>query len=123
MFYLFRKKGTTWGTTNFLDFAISELQNGALLRSLTKIFLVRALLFGIASLAKMRSLALLRSPDGTLKNADFAMQIGDFNRNLWQFWLVFRVILSIMANFVNISVENSSIEKYAVVRICTLAGG
>jgi hypothetical protein len=67
MFYLFRKKGTTWGTTKFLDFAISELQNGALLRSLTKFFLVRALLFGIASLAKMRSLALLRSPDGTLK--------------------------------------------------------
>jgi hypothetical protein len=65
MFYLFRKKGTTWGTTKFLDFAISELQNGALLRSLTKFFLVRALLFGIASLAKMRSLALLRSPDGT----------------------------------------------------------
>lgn len=45
------------------------------------------------------------------KNADFEMQIGDFNRNLWQFWLVFRVILSIMANFVNISVENSSVEK------------
>ena len=57
------------------------------------------------------------------KNADFAMQIGDFNRNLWQFWLEFRVILSIMANFVNISVENSSVEKYAVVRICPLAGG
>lgn len=88
-----------------------------------KFFLVGALLFGIASLAKMRSLALLRSPDGTLKNADFEMQIGDFNRNLWQFWLVFRVILSIIANFVNISVENSSVEKYAVVRICTLAGG
>jgi len=64
MFYLFCKKGTTCGTTNFLDFAISELQNGALLRSLTKFFLVGALLFGIASLAKMRSLALLRSPDG-----------------------------------------------------------
>lgn len=57
------------------------------------------------------------------KNADFEMQIGDFNRNLCQFWLVFRVILSIMANFVNISVENSSVEKYAVVRICTLAVG
>ena len=55
------------------------------------------------------------------ENANFEMQIGDFNRNLWQFWLVFRVILSIMANFVNISVENSSVEKYAVVRICTMA--
>ena len=52
------------------------------------------------------------------ENVCFEMQIGDFNRNSWQFWLVFRVILSIMANFVNISVENSSVEKYAVVRIC-----
>ena len=51
------------------------------------------------------------------KNADFAMQIGNFNRNLWQLWLLFRVILSIMANFVNISVENSSDKKYAVIRI------
>jgi len=67
-------------------------------------------IFGIAALAMCDT-----------KNADFAMQIGDFNRNLWQFWLVFRVILSIMANFVNISVENSSIEKYAVVRICPMA--
>lgn len=65
-------------------------------------------IFGIAALAVCDT-----------KNADFEMQIGDFNRNLWQFWLVFRVILSIMANFVNISVENSSVEKYAVVRICT----
>ena len=55
------------------------------------------------------------------ENANFEMQIGDFNRNLWQFWLVFRVILSIIANSVNISVENSSVEKYAVVRICTMA--
>jgi len=62
--------------------------------------------FGIAALAMCDT-----------KNADFEMQIGDFNRNLWQFWLVFRVILSIMANFVNISVENTSGEKYAVVRI------
>ena len=45
------------------------------------------------------------------------MQIGDFNRNLWQFWLVFRLILSIMSNFVNISIKNSGVEKYAVVRI------
>ena len=57
------------------------------------------------------------------KNVDFEIQIGDFNRNLRQFWLVFRAILSIIANFVNISVENSSVEKYAIVRICTLAGG
>ena len=63
-------------------------------------------IFGIALLAMCDT-----------KNADFAMQIGDFNRNLRQFWLVFRVILSIMTHFVNISVENSSIEKYAVVRI------
>ena len=50
------------GTTNFLDFAISELQNGALLRSLTNFFLVRLMgfaqfalpnfaFFGIAALA------------------------------------------------------------------------
>ena len=50
------------------------------------------------------------------KNADFAMQIGDFSRNLWQFWLVFRVILSITANFVNISVENPSVEKATMAR-------
>ena len=58
-------------------------------------------IFGIAALAMCDT-----------KNADFAMQIGDFNRNLWQFWMVFRVILSIMANFVNISVENSSGKSY-----------
>jgi hypothetical protein len=39
MFYPFREKGTTRGTTIFLYFAISELQFSALLRSLTKKFL------------------------------------------------------------------------------------
>jgi hypothetical protein len=38
MFYPFREKGTTRGTTIFLYFAISELQFSALLRSLTKFF-------------------------------------------------------------------------------------
>jgi hypothetical protein len=59
MFYLFRKKGTTWGTTKFLDFAISELQNGALLRSLTKFFFGDC---GIASFAMMVRLQVLSLP-------------------------------------------------------------
>jgi hypothetical protein len=59
MFYPFREKGTTKGTTIFLYFAISELQFGALLRSLTKIFLGD---WGIASFAMMVRLQVLSPP-------------------------------------------------------------
>jgi hypothetical protein len=59
MFYPFREKGTTRGTTIFLYFAISELQFSALLRSLTKFFLGD---WGIASLAMMVRLQVLSPP-------------------------------------------------------------
>jgi hypothetical protein len=59
MFYPFREKGTTRGTTIFLYFAISELQFGALLRSLTKKILGDC---GIASFAMMVRLQVLSPP-------------------------------------------------------------